>query len=212
MTDEKSVDQFIAEQMQKLADNPDCANTHYNLGLGYLAKRMFREAEECLLKAVDSSPKLVEAYVQLGGIAMQRGDLAGCKHYNEMAAKIMPLFAVPWANIGYVHMQLGESDEAIAAFKKALKRDPNFVQALANMGGILFMRGELDDSIAYSKKAVGLAPDFGPAYNNLALAYMEKGDTALAVENLEKAIGAGFQPPEGLLQELAPHRAGGGAA
>ncbi len=45
---------------------------------------------------------MAEAYVQLGGIAMQRGDLEGCLRYNITATQQRPFFAVPWGNIGYV--------------------------------------------------------------------------------------------------------------
>ena len=202
----RTVDEYIQEQFTKLEDNPECANTYYNLGMGYLSKRQFREAEEAFLKAVDCSPKLVEAYVQLGGIAMNRGDIATCKRYNEIAAKTMPLFAVPWANIGFCHLQQGEADEAIAAFKKAIKKDPRYVQAIASMAAAHYMKGELEESIKLSQKAIEIEPKFGPAYNNLALVYLEKEDYPKAIENLDKAVESGFEPPEGLVEELEPHR------
>lgn len=202
MSSTEKVDAYIAEQKHKLQDNPQCANTHYNIGMGYLTKRMFKEAEEAFLKAVDCSAKLVEAYVQLGGIAMQRGDLDGCLHYNEIAAKTMPLFPVPYANIGFVHMQRGEADQAIAAFKKAIKKDPNYVQAIASLGGALYMKGDLEASEAQSRKALEIEPNFGPAWNNLALVALERGDRAKAREYVEKARETGFEPPEGLLRDL----------
>ncbi len=207
MSNTAKVDAYIAEQMAKLQDNPQCANTHYKLGMGYLTKRMFREAEHAFLKAVDCSPKLVEAYVQLGGIAMQRGDLDGCLHYNEIAAKTMPLFPVPYANMGFVHMQRGNADEAIKAFKQAIKKDANFVQAIASLGGALYMKGDLDASEAQSKKALEIEPNFGPALNNLALVELERGNFAKSREYVEKARQTGFESPEGLLKELEAHGA-----
>ena len=48
-------------------------------GPGLLSKRDFVGAEEALLNAVRNSPHLAEAYVQLGGICLERGDLeAAC--------------------------------------------------------------------------------------------------------------------------------------
>ncbi|EGJ49707.1 tetratricopeptide repeat protein [Desulfocurvibacter africanus] len=207
MSNTAKVDAYIAEQMNKLQDNPQCANTHYNLGMGFLTKRMFKEAEESFLKAVDCSSKLVEAYVQLGGIAMQRGDLEGCLHYNEIAAKNMPLFPVPYANMGFVHMQRGNVDEAIKAFKQAIKKDANFVQAIASLGGALYMKGDLDESEGYSKRALEIEANFGPALNNLALVELERGNHAKAREYVEQARKTGFEPPEGLLKELEAHGA-----
>jgi len=207
MSNTAKVDAYINEHLRKLAENPECANSQYALGMGYLTKRMFKEAEEAFLKAVDCSPKLVEAYVQLGGIAMQRGDLDGCLHYNEIAAKTMPLFAVPHANIGFVYMQRGEADKAVAAFRAAIKKDPGFVQAIASLGGALYMQGHLDESEEHSKRALEIEPNFGPALNNLALVELERGHHAKAREYIEQARKTGFEPPEGLIKELEAHGA-----
>ncbi|EPR36162.1 Tetratricopeptide TPR_1 repeat-containing protein [Alkalidesulfovibrio alkalitolerans DSM 16529] len=198
-----NVDEYIAEQQNALARNPECANTHYNLGVGYLSKRMFREAEESLIKALDCSPKLVEAYVQLGGIAMQRGDLETCLRYNQMAVRERPFFAVPHANIGFVHMQRGEADQAIAAFKKAVAQDPKFVQAMANLGGVYYMKGMLDAAENWCKKALAVEPKFGPAYHNLAMVALERGDKATATANVEKARESGYDIPQKLIDDIA---------
>lgn len=207
-TNATNVDEYIAEQMGHLARNPECANTHYNLGMGYLTKRMFREAEESFIKALDCSPKLVEAYVQLGGIAMQRGELETCLRYNQMAARERPFFAVPHANIGFVHMQRGESDQAIAAFKRAVQQDPKFVQAMANLGGIYYMRGQLDAAENWCKKALAVEPKFGPAYHNLAMVALERKDYETAMDNVAKAKESGYEMPQKLLDEIAALKGG----
>ena len=205
-TQAQDLDQYIAELQQALQKNPDCANTNYNLGVAFLSKRMFKEGEECFHKAIDEAPKLVEAYVQLGGIAMERGDLDSCLHYNIMAVKHRPFFAVPWANIGFVHMQRGETDEALKAFKKAVKQDPNFVQAYSNLGGVHFMRGELEESLKWNNKAIEIEPMFGPAYNNMAMCYieMERWDDAEAA--VKKAQETGYAVPEEIIQDIKNKR------
>ena len=123
------LDEYIADLKAEIAGNEQCANHHYNLGLALLSKRDFVAAEESFLEAVRNSPHLAEAYVQLGGICLERGDLDGCLRYNEEAANCRAKFPVPWGNIAFVHLQRGEPDKAITALNKALKWDPNFVQA-----------------------------------------------------------------------------------
>jgi tetratricopeptide (TPR) repeat protein len=210
MTQERqfdNVNDYIADLKQKYQTNNTCANTAYNLGVAYIAKRDFMEAERWLRKALDHSDKFAEAWVQLGGIAMQRGDLEGCLNYNVEASKIRPFFAVPWGNIGFVQAQMGQNDEAVKSLKKALKYDPNFVQAMATMGTLHFMKGEYDECLKVCAKAVDLQPNFGPAYNNMALAYMETGDFAKAVEMVDKALATGYEVAPEVLKELEPHRA-----
>ena len=93
------LDEYIADLKAEIAQNEQCATHYYNLGLALLTKRDFVAAEEALLNAVRNSPHLAEAYVQLGGICLERGDLDGCLRYNEEAANCRAKFPVPWGNI-----------------------------------------------------------------------------------------------------------------
>ena len=86
------LDEYIADLKKEIEANAQCATHYYNLGLALLSKRDFVAAEEALLNAVRNSPHLAEAYVQLGGICLERGDLEGCLHYNEEAANCRAKF------------------------------------------------------------------------------------------------------------------------
>jgi len=191
-TQAQNIDEYIAELKHKLSVNSECASHHYNLGLAYLSKRMWPEAEACFRATVDNSPRFAEAYVQLGGICMQRGDLEGCLNYNRHAKDCRPQYAVPWANMGFCHIQLGNYDEAVKCLKKAINRDPDFVQAHATLGSAHIMAKNYDDGIAASRKALDMALEFRPAWNNLAVAAMDQDDPASAVEYADKAEQSGF--------------------
>lgn len=192
-TQAQTVDEYIAELQEKLSLNPECASHHYNLGLAYLSKRMWPEAEACFRATVEHSPRFAEAYVQLGGICLQRGDLEGCLSFNRHAKDCRLQYAVPWANMGFCYIQLGKYDEAVKCLKKAINRDPDFVQAHATLGSAHIMAKNYDDGITASRKALDLVPEFGPAWNNLAVAYMDTGETAMAVECADKAEQFGYE-------------------
>ena len=200
------IDEYIADLKKEIATNDQCANHYYNLGLALLSKRDFVGAEEALLSAVRNSPHLAEAFVQLGGICLERGDLDGCLRYNEEAANCRAKFPIPWANIGFVHLQRGEPAKAITALKKALKWDPNFVQALNALATAYFMEGDYAASVEVSNNLLRTNPGFAPAWNNLALALFEQGEFDRAVEAADKAVAGGFEVREEFLAELAPHR------
>lgn len=197
-----NVDEYIADLKAGLAKNEKCGNTQYNLGVAYLSKREFHEAERYFRDAVENSPKMAEANVQLGGIAMQRGDIQGCMNYNVLATQQRPFFAVPWGNIGFCQLQLGETDKAIGSLKRALKYDKGFVQAMATLGSAHITNGDYDEALPVLEKAVTLQPTFGPAWNNLALVHAEKGGWAKAKECLTKAAESGYEVPEDLLKEV----------
>jgi tetratricopeptide (TPR) repeat protein len=87
MAKARNVDEYIAHQRAAIAANPDCGTSHYNLAVGLLGLKKYEEAEKELFAAVECSPSLAEAYVQLGGICLQRGDLDGCLKYNKHAVR-----------------------------------------------------------------------------------------------------------------------------
>ena len=199
------LDEYIADLKAEIAENEQCANHYYNLGLALLTKRDFIAAEEAFLNAVRTSPHLAEGYVQLGGICLERGDLDGCLRYNEEATNCRAKFPVPWSNIAFVHLQRGEPDKAITALNKALKWDPNFVQAQNALATAYFMKGDIKACEAQCLSIIKKEPAFAPAWNNLALAYFDQSEFAKAKEAADKAQELGFEVSEGFLEELRNH-------
>lgn len=201
------IDEYIADLKAEIEANDQCATHYYNLGLALLSKRDFVGAEGAFLDAVRNSPHLAEAYVQLGGICLERGDLEGCLRYNEEAANCRAKFPVPWSNIAFVHLQRGNPDKAITALNKALKWDPDFVQAQNALATAYFMKGELDACEKQCKAIIEKQPGFAPAWNNLALCHLDQGRVAEARDAAAKAAELGFEVPQGLLDELAAAQA-----
>jgi len=189
----KDVHEFIARQRAAVASNPDCGTSHYNLAIGLMGLKEYEEAEKELHQAIDCSPSLAEAYVQLGAIALSRGDLDGCLTFNQHAVKARPGFSEAYGNMGFVHLQKGELDEAIKVLKRATAFNFRFLQGFANLGNAYLMKGELDKSIEANLKAIELEPNFGVAHNNLAIAYLEKGELQQAAEHINKAEALGYE-------------------
>lgn len=198
----QNIDDYIAELEAKLQKKDQCATSHYNLGVAYVAKRRFEDAKTCFLRASERSPTMSEAYVQLGGLAMNDGDIEACLKYNTAALNARARFAVPHANIGFCHLQMGNVEDAIKHLRKAVKLDSQFVQAIGTLGSALFMAGEIDESIEFSKRAIELQPKFGPAWNNLALAYLEKGDAAQAMNCVKQAQASNYEVHPGLIADI----------
>lgn len=201
-----NLDEYISDLRDEIKSNEKCATHYYNLGLAFLAKRDFVAAEDALLKAVANSPRLAEAYVQLGGICQERGDLDGCLHYNEEAANCRPKFAIPQGNIAYVHLQRGEPDKALDALQKALQWNPDFAQARNALATAYFMKGEYEASEKASRDLLADEPGFAPAWHNLSLALFQQGREKEAVEASDQAAKLGYEIPQGFLKDLEPYR------
>jgi tetratricopeptide (TPR) repeat protein len=202
----KNVEEFIAAQRAAIASNPECGNSHYNLAVALIGLKKYDEAEKELKEAIHCSPTLAEAYVQLGGICLQRGDLDGCLDYNQKAVHSRAGFAEGWGNIGFVQLQKGNIDKAIDALEKATRWNPNFIQAYATLANAYLMKGMVDKSIEINLKVLQLQPSFAIAHNNLAIAYLEKGEYEMAADHCAKAVALGYEVAPEILKEVDAHR------
>ncbi len=202
----KNVEEYIAQQRMAVASNPECGTSHYNLAIGLLGLKKYDEAEKVLFEAIECSPTLAEAYVQVGGICLQRGDLDGCLDWNQRAVKSRAGFSEGYGNIGFVQLQKGNIDEAITALKKAIAFNSNFVQAFTTLANAYLMTGLVEESIQANIKALSIEPDFAIAHNNLAIGYLEQGKYDKAIEHCDRAVEFGYDVNPEILKELAPHR------
>ncbi|MBF0209817.1 MAG: tetratricopeptide repeat protein [Desulfamplus sp.] len=212
----KNSDEYIEMLRSQLRGNSECGTTHYNLAVALMGKQEYDAAEKELHDAIDCSPSLAEAYVLLGGICLQRGDLEGCLRYNKYATKARAGFAEGYANIGFVLLQLIDGkdeqadeeklDRAIKNLQKAVIHNANFVQAYTTLGNAYLMKGLVDESIAANLEAIRIQPNFPIAHNNLAVGYLQKKEYELAIFHLDKAKSLGFEVAEAMKQELAPYR------
>lgn len=213
----KSADAHIANLREALSHNPECGTTYYNLAVALMGKQEYAEAERVLHEAIEHSPTLAEAYVLLGGICLQRGDLEGCFRFNQRATKVRAGFAEGYANMGFVLLQLvdqkdekedGEKvDKAIKHLKKAIIHNKYFVQAYTTLGTAYFMKGLLEESIKANLEAAGIQPEFPIAHNNLAVAFLELKEYDKAIHHCDEAVRLGYEVDPQMLDELKAHRA-----
>ena len=143
MTKAKNVHEYIARQRASLAGNPECGTSRYNLAVALLGLKQYEEAEKELKEAIYCSPSLAEAYVQLGGLRLQQGDLDGCMEYNQQAIKALeraaalePTFSEIRDHLGDAHWRTGRQDEARKCWGQALSLKPDPADAQKIKGKI----------------------------------------------------------------------------
>jgi tetratricopeptide (TPR) repeat protein len=212
----QNVDEHIASLRKALSGNVECGTTHYNLAVALMGKHEYAEAENELHEAIDCSPSLAEAYVLLGGICLQRGDLEGCYRYNQRATKARAGFAEGYGNMAFVLLQLVDGkdekedeekvEKAIKHLRKAIIHNKHFIQAYTTLGTAYFMKGLVEEGIKANLEALGVEPKFPVAHNNLAVAYLELKDYENAIKHCDEAVSLGYEVAPELLEELKAHR------
>jgi len=143
----------------KAGDRTKSGMRHFALQLGHrmaialIGQKKYDEAEKHLYEAIECSPGLAEAFVALGGISLQRGDLDGCLKHNRSAVKARPGFSEGWGNIGFIELQRGNIEEAIKALEKATTFNFRYVQAFANLANAYLLdgRGSMAELTTVSK-------------------------------------------------------------
>ncbi|MBF0117681.1 MAG: tetratricopeptide repeat protein [Desulfobacterales bacterium] len=201
-----NAEEFIAKQRAAILSNPECGTSHFNLAVGLLGIKQYEEAEKELHEALLYSPTLAEAYVQLGGLCLMRGDLDGCLNYNKDATQVRPGFSIGYGNIGFVLFQKGNIEEAIVALEKAISYNSRFIQAYTTLANAYLMKGMLDKSIELNLKTLDIEPNFAIAHNNLAIAYIEKQEYKNAIVHADKASQLGYEISPEILKELEKYR------
>lgn len=212
----QNADEHIARLRNMIDENTECGTSHYNLAVAYMGQQEYDAAEKALHDAVDCSPNLAEAYVLLGGLCLQRGDLEGCLRFNRYSIKARAGFAEGYANIGFVLLQAIDGknekedeeklDQAIKHLRKAIIHNAKFVQAFTTLGTAYYMKGLIDEGIKANLEAIKIHPDFPIAHNNLAVGYLEKQEFAKAAHHCDRAIALGYEVAEELKKELSLHR------
>ncbi|MGC8657712.1 MAG: tetratricopeptide repeat protein, partial [Desulfomonilaceae bacterium] len=68
----------IEDIERKLAQDPESASLHYNLGLALARAKQWEKAILAFRKAMKLRPGLLEARVNIAGVLLQQGDYDGC--------------------------------------------------------------------------------------------------------------------------------------
>ena len=130
--DTEAVEAF--QQAVKL--DPDLAEAHFRLALGYeaLDKREdaeseYKKAAETYKKHLDSSPDDAEAHYNLGQTYANLGNYSEAIREYRQANKLKTDDPDIYYDLGVAHTKLAQYDQAAAAFSKSLEIDPDYYRA-----------------------------------------------------------------------------------
>ena len=97
----------IEDIERKLAQNPDSANLHYNLGLALVRSKHWDRATAEFRSAMKLKPGMLEARVNIAGILLQKGDYDGCIEESLKALEFRPDLVEACINIGIAFSHKG---------------------------------------------------------------------------------------------------------
>lgn len=166
------------------------ADTHYKIGVSYLAKDQLKEAFVEFQKAIKLNPKNKDSLNALGLISTEFKEYGDAVTYYKRAISIAPDYPEAMNNLGVTYVKMEEWDEAIKYFKMALK-NPLYLnpeRAYSNMGYTFYRKGDYHNAMHILKKAITRYPDFLRPIYFLGLVYLKLGETGAAIEEFKKVV------------------------
>jgi tetratricopeptide (TPR) repeat protein len=139
------LDEATAAALRAIQVDPRSAKAHNALGLIYIDREQFAEAQQSLDRAIGFQPDLAEAHLNLAHILMrERDDLTDAIAACRRAIQLRHSYAEAHANLGILLVENGQVDEAIAGYRRALELNPDSNDAHWNYGLALLLTGDFD--------------------------------------------------------------------
>jgi Flp pilus assembly protein TadD len=130
-------DKEAVEAFQKAVKlDPDLAEAHFRLALGYEAvgksedaEAQYKKAVETYRKYLDRNPDDAEAHYNLGVTFANLGNYSEAIREYRQATKLKTDDPDIYYDLGVAHTKLAQYDQAAAAFSKSLEIDPEYYRA-----------------------------------------------------------------------------------
>lgn len=164
------------------------ARAQYAYGLALAQQRRSDDAALAFKQAVGVDPEFSDAWVNLGVVQKEMGDLDAADHSYAQALALKPDDAVAHNNYGNLLLARGELDRAAEVYSHALVLDPSYVDAKVNRALAYREMGEADKALRALEKIVLDHPEHVSVLNSLgnALRHAERFEEARGI--LEKAV------------------------
>lgn len=186
----------IARAQEYIAANPADANGHLILGSLYVGGKQFDDGQRELAKAIQLDPKLVPAYLRLGQMSQDRGDLDTAIANYRTALALQPDFPPLITLLGNVYLDKGDLKSAREQYEHALAVDSKFAIAAANLALVQAKQGEdLNVALSLAQHAKQLAPDLDSITDTLAWIEYLKGSSSSAIPLLQECVQKAPQRP-----------------
>jgi len=148
--------QSFQKQAMSFPQNP---GVYYNLGISYLRTNDVDRAIDCLNKARELKPDMIEVYLALGECYLAKSELDKAINAFEQALIIQPNSAPALYNIGLIYYKNDRTDDAISAFEKAVERNPELSSAYYQLGLAYIKKGDFKAAIRYLEEFLRREPE-----------------------------------------------------
>ncbi len=163
---------YLELGFQKLAESPQNALAHYEMGVQLYELQRFEECVHHFKTAVELNPDMTLCLLALAKTYHVMSNMEEAREYYEKCVKEYPGARVFFEYANFLRDQ-GHYKTAIQYYNLCIERDPKYALALFNLGGIYLRMNRREKGFQYIEKAIRQNPDnetFLINYARLALA------------------------------------------
>ena len=157
----------IAPLRKFLAEKPDVAYAHFQLGYVFTALKRFDEARGEYEKAIARDPKMAEAQLNLGILLLEKNPAAAIAPLQK-AEELLPSQSRARFLLGLAQERSGDLTAAVDSFEGASRLDPKDPEILVHLGAIYLRNGQPAKAEEQFRRALELQPQSPAALQGLA--------------------------------------------
>jgi Flp pilus assembly protein TadD len=166
--DANSFDAALAPLQKFIAEKPEVAYVHFQLGYVYTALKRGDEARAEYERAIALDAKMPEAYLNLGILLLDKQQYAAAIVPLSKAVELLPAQSRPRSLLAVAQDRSGDQESAARSFEGVLHLDPNDLTANHYLGALDLRRGKPADAEARFRHALELRPDAPEILQGLA--------------------------------------------
>ena len=182
--DNNQFEAAIAPLQKLLAEKPDIAWAHFQLGYAYTALKRADEARAEYERATALDPKMSEAFLNLGILLSEKQPSAAVAPLRR-AVELLPAQSRPRFLLGYALERSGDIPGAAESYEAALRLDPRDVESAVHLGELYYNQKKYTEAEAKFRSAIELQPKSPQALLGLAqsLDAQKRPEAAAAFRN-----------------------------
>lgn len=176
-----------------LEEDPSSAIAHHNLGLVYVSKGFYEEAEKKFKKALLLSPpyatraRILCADNLSNVYRLQKKYKEALEELNKLIDLKLAYYAT-YQNLGVVYLEMGDEGKAVEMWGKGLRLNPQASGIYLNIGLHYLRKSEFSKAKGYFKESVKYDPDCSMAYFGLGRSLQELGEIDSAIKALTESV------------------------
>ena len=177
-----ALERAFTEVEQGFAVSASRPETHVEQSAFELARGKLGEAESALQTALRLEPCLIEAYLNLGDVARQRGDEAAAEHAIRAALTCNPQSAAAHHALGLWQVRAHQSSAALVSLRKAVELAPGDSRFSYVLAVAIASSGDRNEAIRILQRTLDARPNDVNALRALAGYLHEAGQAERAAE------------------------------